>query len=284
MNVDLTVRRVMQLVVRWTGICFSVLGAIGFLIFGLLYFKYHSESETIKQIAKYVTDGLDDAPRERLIRLTHWVYSNKGFAKNREYFLFSKLGPTPIQVLEKGGDCADKSRLLASMLYQLDIPNTLVMLYDEENGKPTHTVVEVRLPDFRAVADPVYDIVYTTSHGQFLGLDELRRNNQLFLDRLQVLVEERGEKSKVAFYKKGTESYQWPRTINWESKWITSQIGRLLAVFVDEPQLISRPRFLEEPVLLMSLISLSISIVMVMTGAGLYWSSIKIFRHKNTGT
>lgn len=40
--------------------------------------------------------------------ITSWVFQNKGFAKNDGYFLLKSLGPTPKQVLDKGGDCADK--------------------------------------------------------------------------------------------------------------------------------------------------------------------------------
>lgn len=89
------------------------------------------------------------------------------------------------------------------MLYQLDIPNTLVMLYDEENGKPTHTVVEVRLPDFRAVADPVYDIVYTTSHGQFWGWMSLEEIINFSLTDCKSLLRKEVKSPRSPFTRKG---------------------------------------------------------------------------------
>jgi len=224
---------------------------------GLLYAAYRRESRVLRAAAIGAVAAVDADhrrdPARTLERLTHWVYDNQGFAKNSRYFLSPRCGPTPLQVLESGGDCADKSRLLAAMLDELGIPSTLVMLYAPDYARPTHTVVETRLPGFRAAADPVFDIVFPDGTGGLLGVAQLQQQPERFEARIHALAAERGPASKVAFYPTELESYRWPRTINWERRPATRVLGSVLGWFVPEPDLVTRPRLLAEPKLLVSI-------------------------------
>jgi hypothetical protein len=224
---------------------------------GVLYAAYRQESRVLREaaigaVAAVAADHRRD-PARTLERLTRWVYNNQGFAKNSRYFLSPRFGPTPLQVLESGGDCADKSRLLAAMLDELGIPSTLVMLYAPDYTRPTHTVVEARLPGFRAAADPVFDIVFPDGAGGLLGVAQLKQQPERFEARIHALAAERGPASKVAFYPTALESYRWPRTINWERRPATRVLGSVLGWFVPQPDLVTRPRLLAEPKLLVSL-------------------------------
>lgn len=194
-----------------------------------------------------------------LTKLTEWVYYNQGFAKNRHYFIAPAFGPTATQVLQHGGDCSDKSRLLSAMLYEVGIDNTLVMLYSTFDMTPTHTVVETRSGDFRAVADPVFNIIFPGADGHLLGVRELRSSKTLLEERLDELVRLRGWHDKIIGYKRATETYEIPKTINWDKNAILQTVEKLISTWHDDPYLVARPRILENPFLLISITSFSLS-------------------------
>ncbi|HYN79196.1 MAG TPA: hypothetical protein VES73_15545 [Lamprocystis sp. (in: g-proteobacteria)] len=245
------------------GILVILAGALMVSLAGWLYAQYLAESRLLRQVAMQAA-GPDLGHPERLLeRLNHWVYNNQGFAKNPRFFLSPRLGPTPLQVLDSGGDCADKSMLLAAMLDELGVPSTLVMLYSRDYAQPTHTVVETRLPNFRAAADPVFDLVFPDGQGGLLGVSQLQARHDLFLGRLAALVQARGPTSKVSYYKSDSESYRWPRTINWGRMAATRLVGQALGLVVSNPDLISRPRLLAEPKLLVSLMLLGAGVLVL---------------------
>ncbi len=189
-------------------------------------------------------------------QLNQWVYHNKGFEKNQSYYLFSRLGPTPMQILDKGGDCSDKSRLLAAMLKSVGISSTLVMLYRCNGCDPTHTVIEARFEGNYMVADPVYNIVFPKEeNATYLGLQELSDNPKILNNRLDYLIEQRGKKNKISFYKRDIETYSWPKTINWKKNSVTLIIGEFVGYFYDNPYWVQRPHFLEDPKLLLTIAS-----------------------------
>jgi len=99
------------------------------------YSSYSKDARLLKALAAKLTEtttGSDDKVRV----LNSFVYHNQGFARNRGYYLLKSLGATPLQVLEKGGDCADKSPLLAAMLYQMGIKASPAMLYPCRGVRP----------------------------------------------------------------------------------------------------------------------------------------------------
>lgn len=184
---------------------------------------------------------------ELVEELNHWVYSNQGFAKNKGYFIFRKLGPTPVQVLQSGGDCSDKSRLLAALLKRSGMDATLVMLHACKGCKATHTIVETRYEGGRMAADPVFDIVFPAGNGRYLGVAELRQNPSILAARLDELTARRGPDSKTAFYKRDSESYSWPKTINWEKNRVMQKVAAMIDKRGQDPFLVMRPHFLEDP-------------------------------------
>lgn len=188
--------------------------------------------------------------------LNHWVYNNQGFAKNRGYFLIRKLGPTPVQVLQSGGDCSDKSRLLAALLKRFGMDSTLVMLHACEGCKATHTIVETHYEGGRMAADPVFDIVFPAGNGRFYGVKELKQDPSIMISRLDELKVQRGSDNKVAFYKRETESYSWPKTINWEKNSVLQKVAALIEKYGHDPSLVMRPNFLEDPKLFLLYVSL----------------------------
>ena len=133
-----------------------------------LFFDWQRDNAVLRKQAMAVTAGLDyDSARIRAVN--DWVYHNKGFEPNNQYFIIPVLGPTPVQVMERGGYCADKSRLVAALLNRLGIGAGLVMISPRRDCRFIHTVVEARYEGGRMVVDPTWDVDYPTRMVSFSG-------------------------------------------------------------------------------------------------------------------
>ena len=237
---------------------FSLLIAILFFVASLLiFYSREKDSRKFGEIAFDQTKRVH-SDSERILTLNRWVYHNKGFEKNQSYFLFQALGATPLQILEFGGDCADKSRLLMAMLSEINIPSTLAMLYPCPDCPPGHTVVEAKYEKGWMVVDPVFDIDFPDDKGGFYGLSLLRQKHKLLVTRIQQLCKQRGKGDKIERYDVMRTKYIYARTVNWNKNIITKSIAFILSWFYDDPFLIRRPRFLDDPKL--AIISVCITI------------------------
>lgn len=192
--------------------------------------------------------------------LNQWVYNNKGFRKNNQGFLFTRLGPTPVQVLESGGDCSDKSRLLSALLKRNGMESTLVMLHACEGCEATHTVVEANYEGGKMVADPVFNLVFPATNKKYFGINDLAQNPALLESRLDELTNMSGPNGKIAHYARATESYSWPKTINWEKYSALGAIAALIKKAGYDPHLMMRPQFLEDPKLFLFYLSVLMGI------------------------
>src|SRR6516225_8456869 len=102
-----------------------LIGAIPLLCAIGLFFSRQQDETVVRQRAVLITENLNtDSSRIRAVN--DWVHHNQGSAKNNRYFIVPAFGPTPIQVMEQGGDCSDKSRLVAALLNSLGIDAGLV--------------------------------------------------------------------------------------------------------------------------------------------------------------
>jgi hypothetical protein len=250
---------------------YAVLGS-GILLGGISAYcfdLYQSERTILRNKAESIVQDVRADRELSLTKLNEWVYYNKGFRKNPYFFLYPALGPTPSQVMEHGGDCADKSRLLSAMLYEIGIDNTLVVLYSKTGLKPTHTIVETREENFVAAADPVFNIVFPDEHGRLLGVRELRESNNILENRLKYLSQNRSPGDKINFYRIETETYDFPRTINWDKNILTRAAGRIIGFLAGDIYLTARPRFLENPYLLAFTTTIVSSIILLVTGVAM---------------
>ena len=242
------------------------LAAIMCLILALAcYVSYRKDISHLRSIVQ--KNILADHSDRLLESINHWVYANKGFKKNQDYFLLKSLGPTPIDVLKEGGDCTDKSVLLSAMLESIGIDSTLVMLFDIDGTTPTHTVVEVRNRQFEAAADPVYDLVFPKPHGGYYAINDLRNNPSLLVSRLDFLIQERGSSDKIALYKRTSESYNFASTINWNKNYVLSLFSDILGNIGIDARNIRRPRFLDDP-------KLFVTVTLTVTGSFLIFLAL----------
>lgn len=243
---------------RVTAALFALLSGVAGIY---VLFDWRSDNRELLTFAQTVVQD-NNVNEQDIERLNDLIYHTGGFAKNNHYFFLPSLGPTPIQVLREGGDCSDKSRLLAAILDEIEIPATLVMLAPCNTCAFGHTVVEAKTKGGPIAVDPVYNISFPSSAGHYYGVRDLRDNSDILQARLDELTLQRGPESKVAFYRRGADGihYSYPVTVNWEKNFLTQFIGRFLARYTEEPSLIYRPRWLEDPKLLVTILLGTISI------------------------
>ena len=222
------------------GIIVSVLFAVGMLI------SWQADRQRLAAIARLVAPAsLPDGLRAE--RLNAWIYGNQGFAKNRSSFIWSKLEATPIDVLERGGDCEDKSKLLIAMLDTVGIDGSMAMQYPCRGCDPVHTVVIADVGDRWAAYDPVYNLSFPNPRGGYHGVRELRARPEIMHARLDALIERRGAGDKIAKYGRDDHVYTHITTVNWDKNGLTRAVAAALPLVGLEPALTPRPFFLDNP-------------------------------------
>jgi hypothetical protein len=224
----------------WLLAVLSLLVAVG------LYWSNAEDARLLREQALRVTAGLVTS-EAKIEALNDWVYHNQGFAKNPHYFWSQKLGPTPRQVFEAGGDCADKSRLLSTMLGEVGIDSSLAMQYPCPDCDPVHTVVYAETGHGVTVADPVYDIVFPDGKGGLLPVAALVQDDKALHSRLTELRDLRGSTDKIAFYEEKTHHFRYATTINWNKNELLRTVARALTALDIEPRRLFRPAILENP-------------------------------------
>jgi hypothetical protein len=227
-----------------------------------LFFNWREDNAFLRRQALAITAHLD-TDSARIHAVNDWVYHNKGFAKNDQYFLVSSLGPTPVQVMEFGGDCADKSRLVAAMLDNLGIDAGLVMISPCWYCGFIHTVVEARYEGGRMVVDPTWGIDYPAGDDRFLGVADLAGTNR-GEQRVVELRRQRGATDKIARMPTADASFDYAVAINWDRDVVTRGIAATLRLIGFQPETLFRPRVLEDPKLLLILALLATTTVIVL--------------------
>jgi hypothetical protein len=224
----------------------GVLAALSALSAVIVYLSWSGDREVLRGIAAQESRSYRTV-EQSVVGLNTWVYHNKGFAKNKAFFLHPSLGPTPIQVLEAGGDCADKSRLLAALLSELGVKSTLAMLYPCPECKPVHTIVEARTSRDRIAVDPVFDVHVPDGNGGYLGIDELSRSPDALDDRIRHLREVRAAGDPIQYYSYDREHFRNARTVNWNKGILLRMAASVLSVLGYDPFRVARPMVLEDP-------------------------------------
>jgi hypothetical protein len=231
---------------RWVyRLCLAL--ALGFLLFGAVESASWQVDRARLRIVAAAVAGPARDEAERLTRLTEWVYHNQGFARNRRYHLWRKLGATPIYVLEHGGNCRDKTKLLVALLSELDVASSLAMLYPCKQCRPRHTVVFVATRNGWTLVDPVFNITFPDRRGGFHTIEALRAERALLERRLAELRAARGPADKINRYKRATDHYAHMTTINWDKNALTWGVAAMIRAAGAEPWSTSRPLFLDDP-------------------------------------
>ena len=175
--------------------------------------------------------------------------------ENSSYFLlpiFSVLRPMPRQVIEQGGNCADRSRLVIRMLRLHGIDASKWALYTREM-KSVHAVVELEAETGKMVADPDFGLWFPRSSGGYYGIRELRQSPKILRDRVQSFVAQGKRPGAVDLRKYPLDdySYEYAKSVNWEKWAVTWPLYKALSIIMG-PSIdnLQRPAFVEAPQLM----------------------------------
>jgi len=210
-----------------------------------LYFNWRQDNAVLRRQALAITAHLD-SDSARIQAVNDWVYHNKGFDPNDQYFVVSALGPTPIQVMARGGFCADKSRLVAAMLNSIGIDAGLVMISPCLYCGFIHTVVEARYEGGRMVVDPTWNVDYPTGDGRFLGVTDLSGTNR-GQERVAELRHQRPVTDKIQNMPDADADLEYAVAMNWDRNLVTRSVAATLQLMGYRPGELFRPRLLEDP-------------------------------------
>ncbi len=203
---------------------------------------------------------LDDerSAEDRALTLMYWVHHHTTTAKSNEYFVIPALGAPPMQVLEHGGDCTDRSRLLTALLHAMNIPATMALCFNKETGRPSHTVVEAQVgPDAYMVLDPTYKLWFPKPDASgYYGLLDLRRDPDILDRRVDERWAEIPRYRPIHWYNRKRAAYDQASTFNWNRNAITRIAHDLLWIWMqDDLYRIRRPLIIESPQLAFSALS-----------------------------
>ncbi len=246
------------LTVSLLGVC-----AVGLLSSVAVYVSYRADRTILHDVTSSLIEGIDE-PSERVLALLHWVYDLDGSSLNPAYYLVRPLRATPVQVLEFGGDCADKSRLLYALLSEIDISSSMAMCVDETTGQPTHTLVEARIgEDAYMLVDPSYNLFFPDGVGGYYDIMDLRRNPEIVPQRINALLAQNpGSTERDRFYLSASTTYHTTSTINWHRNYLTKFAFTLAhTVFGENVYRVRRPYLLERPKLAVLTLWLFVSVI-----------------------
>ena len=237
----------------------AVLVACLFVLQCISFIDYLNEEEYLLGLMDRVAPR-SLPPSEQAIKVVESlkVLPVKDFSalqQDSRYFLlpiFSFLRPMPRQVMEQGGDCADRSRLVIRMLRLHGIGASKWALYTKEM-KSVHAVVELEAETGKMVADPLYGLWFPRPDGGYYDIKELRQSPSILQGRIQTLLPEgvRPGFSNLKSYPIDEYTYQYAKSINWEKWAVTWPLYKVLSIIMG-PSIdnFQRPAFVEAPQLM----------------------------------
>ncbi|HKM84453.1 MAG TPA: hypothetical protein VJY15_26280 [Candidatus Acidoferrum sp.] len=175
--------------------------------------------------------------------------------ENDSYFLsplFRPLRPAPWQIIEKGGDCADRSRVLIALLRLRGIHASKWALYNAR-GESVHAVVEADVESGKMVVDPLFGLWFPRPQGGYYDIAALRQDPKILSERIAELRAQGVQPGtdRLDFYPLNQYVYANARTINWNKNAIIRFVYLLLhRVLGERANYLARPAFVEEPPLM----------------------------------
>jgi len=230
------------------------------------YASYRYDGSILRAAALEIAKHESSNDR-RVLEIANWIHWKLPTARNEAYFLVPTLRATPMHVLDRGGDCSDKSRLLAAMLREIGIPATLALCFHPETGLPSHTVVEAHLgPGQYMLVDPSFNLHYPKpAKHEYYGIIELRNDPTLLLKRLAYVQAVEPRLQALHWYDPNVASFVGLSTFNWNKNAVTRLIHDVLFLAIgEEVYRLPRPGVMEEPKLTAALALVLTSLVLLL--------------------
>ena len=244
-----------------------LLASAGGLVFVGVGFS-RQEAVLSRIAATYGTPGTPAG--DVILAQNNYVSRLENFEENSARFL-GVLGPTPLDIIENGGWCSDRSRLLAALLNKSGIPAHAVMLRPCQTCPSNHTVVEAFTGNFWMAVDPTYGLVHSKMDGTYASIEDLQENSELVDNMLRGY---QGDSARIASYDPQRYSYRYPLRMNFDRDPLTRLLGKGLALFEERLEMIRRPQLLERPRLLV-LVGLVPTTVLALLAFLILWYRIR---------
>jgi len=168
-------------------------------------------------------------------------------------------------VMRQGGECGDKSRLVAAMLNSLGIDAGLVMIAPCQHCGFIHTVVEAQYQAGRMVVDPTWDVDYPTGDGRFLGVRDLAGTNR-GRERVAELRHQRLATKKIVNMPDDDANFDYAVAMNWDRNDLTRTVAATLRLMGYQLESFVRPKLLEDPKLLLIYLLIGMAAACVVGG------------------
>ena len=174
----------------------------------------------------------------------------------------------PRQVMEQGGDCADRSRLVIRMLRLHGIGASKWALYTKEM-KSVHAVVELEAETGKMVADPLYGLWFPRSSGGYYGIRGATAITDDSCATVSKALCEQGKRpgaSDLRKYPIDDYTYEYAKSINWEKWAVTWPLYKALSIIMG-PSIdnLQRPAFVEAPQLMVVMMAAALQGGLIIT-------------------
>jgi hypothetical protein len=173
--------------------------ALGKWYWGLVQDQFDLDEET-RRLAREITKGLT-TEREKVEAVYDWVIRNTRYVALE----FGIEGVKPrrcVQTVARGwGDCKDKATVIVSLLQELGIDSTIVILRTQQRGRFESKVASLAPFDHAIAYVPSLDL-YLDGTAEFTGVDELPEMDR---EALGLLIN-RGDSKLVTLPKATAES------------------------------------------------------------------------------
>lgn len=207
------------------------------------------DEAALRNLARSVSQ-YEAAPDDKALALLKFVHENGTTRRNGGTFGLSRWRATALQVAAEGGDCADKSRLLAALLTELGMRATPVLCFDAASGAPAHTMVEAELTRGTYMAlDPAFGLWFPKAGGGYHDVLDLRGDPDMVPRRVAALQRGWGEgDAPDEYYLRAGAAYHTAATFHWQRGPIMRAAFYVMHALVgDEVFRVCRPRWIEEP-------------------------------------
>ncbi len=166
---------------------------------------------------------------------------------------FGSLGLTPAEVLERGGPCASKSRLMTTLMHLQGLDAHRLQLYDED-ANVVHSVVEIEVEGGSwMVGDPLYGLYFPRPEGGFYTAAELGADHEIVRMRIDVMMANGTfPKTWRRYDDNYTYQYASPRLAWLPNSPLRRVLYEITELLVGEERMLraKRPYFMERPALM----------------------------------
>ena len=161
--------------------------ALLLIVDAALVWRYYADNEYLYELSRqFISD--DQSPSEMAVSAVDHLRGKLRDRGEPGPFLspaFEFLRPPPREVAERGGDCADRSRLLITLLNLRGVRASKMALYDHEQ-RSRHAVVTIDIERGKEmVVDALFGLYFPKPSGGYYWVGDLTKDEGILRDRIE---------------------------------------------------------------------------------------------------